>query len=61
LVVSNNPQLANSLSNYWKGNEFGKVNADVFCIYTLKVILQDGTVLNEKGSVNLFRKNLLNY
>ncbi len=44
-----------NISNGWNGTHKGKQQPVGVYAYTLKVVLQDGTVINKKGSINLIR------
>lgn len=46
---------SNNISNGWNGMYKGQQQPVGVYAYTLKVVLQDGTIVNKKGSVNLIR------
>lgn len=47
--------LSTSISEGWKGTSFGTQQPVGVYAYTLKAVLQDGTLVNKKGSINLIR------
>ncbi len=49
IFTSNNPAIG------WNGTYKGKQQPVGVYVYTLKVVLQDGVVVNKKGSINLIR------
>jgi gliding motility-associated-like protein len=46
---------SDNISNGWDGSWNGRQQPVGVYAYTLKVVLQDGTTVNKKGSVNLIR------
>ena len=47
--------VSNSINTGWNGTYNGQPQPVGVYAYTLKVVLQDGTVVNKKGSINLIR------
>lgn len=47
--------VSGNISNGWNGTYNGQQQPVGVYAYTLKVVLQDGSVINKKGSVNLIR------
>jgi gliding motility-associated-like protein len=47
--------VSENIGTGWNGLHKGKLQPVGVYAYTLKVVLQDGTVINKKGSVNLIR------
>ncbi len=47
--------VSDNISNGWNGVYKGQQQPVGVYAYTLKVVLQDGTIINKKGSINLIR------
>ncbi len=47
--------MSDNISNGWDGNYHGQLQPVGVYAYTLKVVLQDATIINKKGSINLIR------